>query len=99
MTEKEPATLSGLCASCENAEFCAYRAIRGFDALYCELFTGSPSYLNGGAENDIRGAIGGPHAVETLPEAYGGLCQNCARLNLCVLPKPNGGVWHCEEYC
>jgi len=27
-----------------------------------------------------------------------GLCLTCARKKTCLHPKPEGGVWHCEEY-
>jgi len=27
-----------------------------------------------------------------------GLCVNCEDRETCVYPKPDGGVWHCEEY-
>jgi hypothetical protein len=27
-----------------------------------------------------------------------GLCSNCDNRGTCVFPKPEGGVWHCEEY-
>jgi hypothetical protein len=27
-----------------------------------------------------------------------GLCMNCAYRETCLYPKPEGGVWHCEEY-
>ena len=26
------------------------------------------------------------------------LCTICEDKNVCVFPKPEGGVWHCEEY-
>jgi hypothetical protein len=26
------------------------------------------------------------------------LCINCANRFDCLLPKSEGGVWHCEEY-
>jgi len=29
---------------------------------------------------------------------YEGLCVNCAKREVCLLPKSEGGVWHCEEY-
>jgi hypothetical protein len=29
---------------------------------------------------------------------YKGLCVNCANRETCLYPKPEGGVWHCEEY-
>lgn len=28
-----------------------------------------------------------------------GLCANCAKRTQCRLPQPEGGVWHCEDYC
>jgi hypothetical protein len=27
-----------------------------------------------------------------------GLCASCAIYERCTLPKPEGYVWHCEEY-
>lgn len=27
-----------------------------------------------------------------------GLCSTCDNLPTCLLPKHQGGVWHCEEY-
>lgn len=31
-------------------------------------------------------------------EKYKGLCKNCKKRKTCTLPKPEGGVWRCEEY-
>lgn len=27
-----------------------------------------------------------------------GLCRTCSRSDTCTYPKPEGGVWHCDEY-
>jgi len=27
-----------------------------------------------------------------------GLCRTCERRDTCTYPKPEGGVWHCEEF-
>jgi hypothetical protein len=27
-----------------------------------------------------------------------GLCANCANRHTCLLPRSEGGVWHCEEF-
>ena len=43
--------------------------------------------------SDILRELTAPLASE-LP----GLCRNCARLVDCTYPKPEGGVWHCDEY-
>ena len=31
-------------------------------------------------------------------ESKQGLCENCANRDDCLFPRPEGGVWHCEEY-
>ena len=31
-------------------------------------------------------------------ERFKGLCMNCDNRFDCLLPRPEGGVWHCEEY-
>ena len=27
-----------------------------------------------------------------------GLCSHCENREFCTYPKPEGGVWHCDEY-
>ncbi|HQI02878.1 MAG TPA: hypothetical protein PLA18_16505 [Deltaproteobacteria bacterium] len=27
-----------------------------------------------------------------------GLCSNCVNREVCRFPRPESGVWHCEEY-
>jgi hypothetical protein len=27
-----------------------------------------------------------------------GLCRTCECKEICTYPKPEGGVWHCEEF-
>lgn len=86
----------GLCATCNNAESCVYRKRRGTDAIYCETFDGYAP------PNGVR-AKGVPPVTVTTPETaesgeFKGLCVNCAHRDTCKLPRPKGGVWHCEEY-
>lgn len=83
----------GLCATCNNAESCIYRKRRGTDAIYCEMFDGY-------APPNGRGVA--PVVMVTPDTAesgeFKGLCVNCAHRDTCKLPRPKGGVWHCEEY-
>lgn len=87
----------GLCLTCDNSPFCAYRQMRGFDAMFCEMFhnNGDAPHAEHRAPNPgpARPASGDPEA-ETLI----GLCSNCEHRRECTFPKPEGGVWHCEEY-
>ena len=88
--------LVGLCVTCNNAAHCVYRKRRGTDAIYCETFDGyAPPNGNGG--KDVAAVIVmTPDTAESTE--FKGLCVNCAHRDDCKLPRPEGGVWHCEEY-
>ena len=86
---------SGLCVTCNNGSFCVFRKKRGFDAIYCDTF--DISSLNGKGRvavifDEIKSSV-----KKTNGEVLG-LCSNCENYDNCTLPKPDGGVWHCEEY-
>lgn len=49
------------------------------------------------ADQDRNGRTGaGRHAKDA--KDCKGLCENCANRHTCLLPKSEGGVWHCEEF-
>ncbi len=40
-----------------------------------------------------------PKDMKTLaPSGILGLCSNCNHYPYCSFPKPEAGVWHCEDY-
>ena len=39
-----------------------------------------------------------PNVEEKDPGKYKGLCSICEDRKTCTFIKPEGGVWHCEEY-
>ncbi len=91
----------GLCMTCNNAPDCVYRSQRGFDALYCETYDCYPKTvtINDSSSNTkpIITSIKPPS--EKIPQhPCKGLCSNCDNFEDCLLPKPEEGVWHCEEY-
>lgn len=90
-------TRVGLCSSCNNASECVFRKKRGFDAIYCETFDN----LNGDAKRvpTVLKEIDLPGIEKAAKVTHLGLCANCENRDLCKLPKPDSGVWHCEEYC
>jgi hypothetical protein len=86
----------GLCSTCNNRPTCVYRAKRGFDALYCEMYDDFMLSDNGDhkqRELPVSTADVGPAQVE-----FTGLCANCDNRHTCTITKPEGGIWHCEEY-
>jgi hypothetical protein len=87
----------GLCSSCNNASQCVYRKKRGFDAIYCETFDN----LNGDGgrhRSSIVMDVVEESSEDSAKITYLGLCANCENRDNCQLPKPDAGVWHCEEY-
>ena len=90
----------GLCMTCNNQPTCYHHARRG-PAIYCEMFD---NYVPPGtrviAERSpaVPVAAMAPRVEEIDEHAYKGLCMNCDNREICLRPRPEGGIWHCEEY-
>ena len=83
-----------LCSNCDNAGSCEGRTRPRRPIFFCEEFM-------------VFGAAPAPEpAPGTQPQTqqasgingHIGLCMNCESADTCTLPKPAGGIWHCEEY-
>ena len=83
----------GLCGTCNNANDCVYRKLRGTDAIYCELFDVYVAPISGSGK-----PVPSVSRSATAANGFRDLCVNCAHVDDCVLKNPKGGVWHCEEY-
>jgi len=46
----------------------------------------------------MKGPVTRSSAEEEDSARYKGLCRNCKKQKTCELPKPEGGVWRCEDY-
>ncbi len=81
-----------LCSTCKHTEACGGRSTLEHPIFFCELFEvfAPPPTLTpvGPLESQSR---------QDTSE-YRGLCMNCANRNTCAIPKPEGGIWHCQEY-
>lgn len=81
-----------LCSTCGHAETCGNRSTPQRPIFFCELFEVSAP----------PPAVTPAAAREPAPRhdagEYKGLCVNCENRSTCALPKPEGGIWHCEEY-
>jgi len=86
----------GVCAVCEHAPDCIYKADSdGSMILQCEEFQMSvpmPS-LPPVSVRPRPSSTNGERSSRLL-----GLCANCDIREICTYPKPEGGVWRCEEY-
>lgn len=99
----KPKQPHGLCLSCRNASDCTYSRNPDIAVLQCEEFEGEtalrrrsplpliPSVRKTSVSALLKGPQEDPHRAK-------GLCSLCEGLETCTFPKPEGGVWHCEEY-
>jgi hypothetical protein len=88
----DTATLaSGLCLNCRVAATCMYVRQRGGAVWHCD------EYQEGGAE-PVASLVEEVRPEPKVEARAMGLCANCDVRDTCTLPRPQGGVWHCEEY-
>jgi len=90
---------SGLCLSCRNALTCTFLRDPNEAVLQCDEFDGFESFLRKPKSFSQKSMMD----FKSNPgkkDLYGtkGLCSVCEDRKTCTYPKPEGGVWHCEEY-
>jgi len=96
-----------LCMTCVHRPTCTFQIYAGVPIWFCNEFDDS----NGPDDNlhsvktksteEIarKSELRTPPRQETdTPSELKGLCMNCEDRDICLLPKPEGGIWHCEEY-
>ncbi len=92
---------SGICSSCKTAPVCTYTKDLRRPALQCEDFEG---YEPGQKKITFSTApLGIDRQCGADPEKidwnkHKGLCGICDDRDTCSFTRPEGGVWHCEEY-
>ena len=89
----KPSVAGGLCLTCKFDPDCIYEARSDRAILQCEQFEMGFQQSPAPAAPILSAA---PRARES--SAYPGLCSNCENRETCIYPKPEGGVWRCEEY-
>ena len=83
-----------LCCTCNHADECDRPSTPERPIFFCEMFE---AYVPVEAQAPPSRAPREPPGKPGAPE-YKGLCANCENRDTCVLPRPDGGVWHCQEY-
>lgn len=90
----------GLCSTCIHADHCVNCRTATRPIQFCEQFEcNSPNPGPSSRPSPVAARKSNPGST-ARPEPPGlkGLCVNCECRFDCCLPKPEGGVWHCEEY-
>ena len=62
------------------------------------LYTPYPFKTAEDNSSPVNGSRAKFSAKEQDSDKYKGLCKNCKKQKTCTLPKPEGGVWRCEDY-
>lgn len=84
-----------LCSNCKNAPTCTFPKDPNRPSFYCEEFE-----LEELPQKKIAWTppIDAHFTKEKDTSGFKGLCSDCENYRTCKFPKPEGGIWHCEEY-
>ncbi len=87
-----------LCSTCENNPTCTFPKNPDKPVLYCELFDDGRTLSQNSVKDHSPLSLKSSGGTEEEQQRFTGLCSNCENRENCSFPKPQGGVWHCEEY-
>jgi hypothetical protein len=82
----------GLCTLCVQAPTCTFPRDPSRPIRSCDEFEEGASVRAQG----VARAVALSSASDDEPELKG-LCRHCAIRLTCTFPKPEGGIWHCDE--
>jgi hypothetical protein len=87
---------ASLCSNCRNQSDCVFFMKADEPVIACEMY--ECGFSSKSRLSLVKGKLAA--AVDALAEEdYPmGLCANCDNLKVCQMPKPQSGVWNCEEY-
>ncbi|UCB44999.1 MAG: hypothetical protein JSV25_12375 [Spirochaetota bacterium] len=88
---------TGICEICEDAPTCIYKRDLENPILNCAEFKAILPEKSICSVKSTSVKKNG-YADNTDDTEYRGLCVNCEHRKICIYPKPEGGVWSCEEY-
>ena len=89
---------TGLCSTCDNAPACTFPRQANRPVRQCEEFSGGKGQRQRSALEGTAVSSAGFTPKEENPGPGVGLCRNCEERESCAFPKPDGGIWRCEEY-
>ena len=89
-----PRQYRDLCSTCNHAGTCDPRSTAEHPIFFCEMFEAFvPASV-------VAPTTTGPERQANPAGMVGlkGLCINCEHRESCSMHRPEGGIWHCEEY-
>ena len=82
-----------LCPTCMHVDHCVLFSNGERPAWHCEEFVTA-----GAPPRSVEAAPASPAAAKPGGQRHLGLCVNCEDRDTCTFPRPEGGVWRCNEY-
>jgi hypothetical protein len=92
-----PVSGVGLCVTCRHAMGCTLPGSLDGPVNACEEFDVLAPFRSRLGEPAVPDETNSPKA-RRLGHLHEGLCMDCRGRESCTFPKPDGGIWHCEEY-
>ena len=91
----------GLCAACKHAHTCKFPRPTDRPLMFCDEFEGEepkPIAVKDAAALQTRQPDPLQASCSQPASRYGGLCSSCEWRETCTFPRPEGGVWNCDEF-
>ncbi|MCL5037854.1 MAG: hypothetical protein M1269_12200 [Chloroflexi bacterium] len=90
----------GLCSACMNNSGCTFPRNSKRPVLNCDEFAEASlprMKLTGAGVLEAVNSIVRSIQIEES-NTFAGLCRTCRLNGTCEYPKPEGGVWRCEDF-
>jgi hypothetical protein len=91
----------GLCLTCDHARSCTYPRELDRPVWHCEEFEANQAPVDRATVESFLIEERAKARAAEYSNGKGelkGLCVNCENRKTCTFPKPEEGVWRCEEY-
>ncbi len=88
----------GLCSICKNTSSCTFPRDPDKPVFHCEEFEIEKTVSIKPPVKELPPTPLMQTAKEKDSTRIIGLCSDCENRRSCAFPKPEGGIWQCEEY-
>lgn len=93
---------SGICSNCVHAEGCTLNPYLERKVINCGEFEPFPPKKRAlnvqQVKTELSGIIRKKKAEQNYKTEYLGICKYCVNREHCTFPRPESGVWTCDEY-
>jgi hypothetical protein len=86
-----------ICHTCNHVRDCISKKRCDHPVWFCEEFDNYTPVEETRYVEAVGPIPGGDRQLVDIQQ-FQGLCINCENRGNCKLAKPNGGIWHCQEY-